>query len=558
MELTEFEQCLVDHVVEGTILDLAPESAGDTIDENVMRSWGREHEVRAEVVRNILRGQYLPEVGPDPHGLRVRGARIVGHLDLDGVTTPISLTLVSCHIPDGLSGIQCNISSLDLSWTVVSMPGELGVLRLQGARINGQLVMRGTRLTNQSGPTLVADGISVGGDTLFNDGFTAIGHGAQGTVRLTGARLGGPLIMSGAILRNGSGPALNADGITVGGGAAFDHGFTATGSGYNGVVRLQGAKIAGQLVMRHAKLANGRGSALIADGMTVGGGAYLADGFTATGHGDWGAVRLQGANIGGQLVMRRASLTNNLGPALNADVMSVGGGAYFDDGFTAIGHGERGAVRLVGAHIAGRLSVDTESMDRATAGMKWAVDGLTFDGFPTIGFDKWLRLLRDGTHEYTPQPYQQLAAAARAAGHDADARRVLIAQRDDQVRRGDQRLPMKVWAVFTKYALGYGYQPWRALIGIAGILLIALVISFFVPGALAHGSANTPCTGVETFQVAVDMVIPLVSTSAGTTCRITSTAGGQFVAWIGVFLTFAGWALTALFAAGFTRAIRKP
>jgi hypothetical protein len=34
--------------------------------------------------------------------------------------------------------------------------------------------------------------------------------------------------------------------------------------------------------------------------------------------------------------------------------------------------------------------------------------------------------------------------------------------------------------------------------------------------------------------------------------------GGQFVAWDSVFLIFSGWALTALFAAGFTRAIRQP
>jgi hypothetical protein len=84
-------------------------------------------------------------------------------------------------------------------------------------------------------------------------------------------------------------------------------------------------------------------------------------------------------------------------------------------------------------------------------------------------------------------------------------------------------------------------------VGVALVLLAAVMIVFNTPGA------------VEVFQVAVDMAIPLVSISTGSSCQITTTTpGGQFVAWAGVFLAFAGWALTALFAAGFTRAIRQP
>ena len=87
-----------------------------------------------------------------------------------------------------------------------------------------------------------------------------------------------------------------------------------------------------------------------------------------------------------------------------------------------------------------------------------------------------------------------------------------------------------------------------------------LVVSTFtsLPDALAHPVDGTACLPGEALQIAVDMAIPLVRTSTGTACRITATPGGNFLASAGVFLALFGWALTALFAAGFTRAIRQP
>ncbi|MEB0267655.1 hypothetical protein, partial [Cryobacterium sp. 10I5] len=364
--------------------------------------------------------------------------------------------------------------------------------------------------TNETGPALAADWVSVGGDMFLRGGFTATGHGDMGAVRFLGAQITGQLNLSGAILTNETGPALAADRVSVRGNMSLD------------------------------------------------------DGFTATGHGNDGAVRFPSAQITGQLSLSGAILTNETGPALAADRVSVGGDMFLRGGFTATGHGDDGAVRFLGAQITGRLWVAYVTLGRAIGGTGWVVDGLTYDGYPTARFTRWLDFLRDGTTSYAAQPYQQLAAVARAAGHDADARRALIAQRDDQVKRGTLTGLAKAWARFTKLALGYGYQPWRALIGVAGSLLIAILVTSFVPGALAvvttsttNELISTPCTGIQTFQIAVDMTIPLVSTGTGSACHITSTVGGQTVGGIGVFLTLAGWALTALFAAGFTRAIRQ-
>ena len=65
------EQALADHVRRGKLLDLA---GNEAVDEASMRSWGESRTCRAWVIRDILRGRLV--VDPDPHGLRLRGARI--------------------------------------------------------------------------------------------------------------------------------------------------------------------------------------------------------------------------------------------------------------------------------------------------------------------------------------------------------------------------------------------------------------------------------------------------------------------------------------------------
>ncbi len=47
---------------------------------------------------------------------------------------------------------------------------------------------------------------------------------------------------------------------------------------------------------------------------------------------------------------------------------------------------------------------------------------------PQTNREAWLELLGGGTLRYAAQPYQQLAAAYRAEGHDSDVRAILIAQ----------------------------------------------------------------------------------------------------------------------------------
>ena len=96
--LTSVERSLVEHAGRGEWLDLA---AGDeAVDEAAMRSWGESRSCRASVIRDILRGRLAADI--DPHGVRLRGARVTGRLDLENLTTDVCLELEDCLLEEGV------------------------------------------------------------------------------------------------------------------------------------------------------------------------------------------------------------------------------------------------------------------------------------------------------------------------------------------------------------------------------------------------------------------------------------------------------------------------
>jgi adhesin HecA-like repeat protein len=369
-EVSTREAAFLDALTAGCVVEcstLSPEQLA-TLD-------NPRYTVRAELLRDLIlrrNGECL-----DPLGVRVHGARITGTLDLTHVPATVGVELRGCFFEHplllvgarlpwlALAGSQ--LPALDADGLVVNGDlllgegftvagrGEHAAVRLLGAHITGQLNINGARLTNEAGPALIADGIHVDGD-LFGGGFVATGHGELGAVRLPGAHIIGQLNLNGAELANQAGPALVSDGLHAGGGLVLAEGFTATGNCERGAVRLPGGHIGGQLNLDGATLINSAGPALIADHLRVDGGVFL-DGFTATGHGEDGAVRLTDAHISGQLNLNHATLTNQAGRALIADHLHVDSD-MFAEGLTATGHTQDGAVRLPDAHISGQLNLN--------------------------------------------------------------------------------------------------------------------------------------------------------------------------------------------------------
>jgi hypothetical protein len=300
--------------------------------------------------------------------VKVRGARILGPLDLEAATLRRPLHLAHCEIGEEMTLSEaiapairlrtCTLTWLsadqletrgDLDLTATRITGEV---RLVNAHIGGQLDFSGAQLTSDDGLALNAAGLHVDAN-LFCQPAAEQPFTAAGEIRLRGAHIGGSLSFSGARLTNHDGPALNADGLHVDADmfcqAAAEQPFAATGE-----IRLRDARVGGSLSFSGARLANQGGLALNAAGLHVDADMFCqAVGklpFTATGE-----VSLLGAHIGRELSFSGAQLTTEHGSALTADGLRVDADMFCqvlnEQRFTAIGE-----VSLLGAHIGGGLS----------------------------------------------------------------------------------------------------------------------------------------------------------------------------------------------------------
>jgi hypothetical protein len=335
----------------------------------------------------------------------------------------------------------------------------------------------------------------------------------------------------------------------------------------HGAVVLRGAHL-GQLDCSGATMRNDSGPALNAEGLQVDQNVFLRGGLEAVGAGHRGAVWLVGAHLGGQLDCSGATTRNDSGPALYAESLRVDQDVYLSGGFEAIGAGSSDVtLNLQKVRIGGELQFAPARLEHtADPQARLALDGLTYAGLPISPPDwDWLDLLREATPSYAAQPYQHLAAAYRAAGHDGKVRRILMAQRQAQIsdrqllpRRGE-----RAWARVTGLTLGYGYQPWRALLFLIAVATTAVVLALILGahGGLARIDPQPPtatqCSAVERVAVGLDLALPLVKTGTQAHCETTTSLSGQVLTVAGWGLQLLAWAFATLFVAGFTGAVRK-
>jgi hypothetical protein len=183
-------------------------------------------------------------------------------------------------------------------------------------------------------------------------------------------------------------------------------------------------------------------------------------------------------------------------------------------------------VDLTDARVGGTLVLDPAQLENPDdLHRRLAIEGLTYTGVPGgILARDWRRLLRDATPQYQAQPYQQLAAGYQALGDERQAREILIARRDDQLARADTRWPEKLWGKITKVTLGYGYQPWRALLFLTAVVALSCVLAVVLGshGALAQtrntAAPGQPCTMIQQVSVGLDLNLPVGTTAARADC----------------------------------------
>ena len=324
-----------------------------------MRSWGDSRTCRASVIRDILRGRLAAD--PDPHGLRLRGARITGRLDLENLTTDVNLELKDCLLEEGILARDAHLASVGLIGCQLEHPAEppldadrltCSVLDLTRARIIGHGKRRRgppARCPHRRQPRLRRGEPAqrlrprpgrrrpeVGQDMFLSGGFTATGA-ASGAVRLTGAHIGGSLDCDGASCATTPAPPWSPTACRSTR-ACFSGGFTATGAAtrrgppgrrpHRRPARLHRGEPAQRLRPRpERRRPAGRP------------GHVPPRRVHRHRQRRRGAVRLVGAHIGGHLDCTGASLRNDSGPALVADGLQVGQVMSSRGGFTATGSG---------------------------------------------------------------------------------------------------------------------------------------------------------------------------------------------------------------------------
>jgi hypothetical protein len=484
-----------------------------------------------------------------------------------------------------------------------------GIIRLLDARVAGDIEFAGVEITNAGGAAVHADGLKVGGNLTLRGGARISGHG-RSAFNLFGAHVAANFAVAETEITNSTGAALVFDNTRIDGDFSLGKGSRITGHGEVGSLRLVSAHVSGLAEMTNTEITNPAGPALEANGVQVGGNLLLGDRLLITGHDEHGAADLTHARIGNALQVAGSTVTNKAGPAVRADRARIGD-ALVLIGSTRFSAGADGpALSLVGTHVDGRFgcadTVELKSESNLVMNLQHMsvgvsarlshaalcpalgrgptcehdtlvrIDDLTY---PSLGagwdWEQWLHVIRCHTPAYHASAYQRLAAVERAAGHDGTVRRILMAQQTDLRRRSPQSLggPLTRWFHWLWGVLaGYGYRARRTAAALLLVLVVAGAIGWWAgqiptrPGHLvaervttATGAAGVPCSTVELIGLGLDRGLPLAMTGMRTRCDLdtASKKGQAFTAAIWL-VQLAVWGLATLALAGYTNLVRKP
>ncbi|MDH2427968.1 hypothetical protein [Sphaerisporangium sp. TRM90804] len=442
--------------------------------------------IRASVIRALLLDERDDPAGELP-ALRVRGARVTGVLDLQHADIRHPIRLRDCRFDAAPDLYNTRLRQLDLSGS--SFPGLL----ISAATIESTLRLRGCRST--------------------------------GVIRLAGTRISGALILDGARVEH-AGTAIDATRLQVGDDVIGHDGFTCLGE-----IELKSAEIAGSIRFEGARLSNPGGSTIRAMDLTVGAIMNCCAGFSSDGE-----INISFSRIHSRVCFEEARLSSTVRSALRANHLQA------NELVLPKTDPVEGTVELNHARV--RLIRD----DPATWPRRLLQDGLVYEALdPRLPAEARLGWLAHDTEGATPHAYEQLAAAYRRLGLDADARTVLLAKQRDRRRT----LPgyARLWGHLQDGIVGYGYRPLRAAAWLT-LLLAAGTVYFTThrpaPVEPGKGPAFNPA------MYTLDLLLPVVDFHQEAAFQPTGTPQ-----WIAYALIAAGWLLATTIATGITRNLSR-
>jgi hypothetical protein len=368
--------------------------------------------------------------------------RVSGGIDLSMSELSSLLIDSGCSLhAAGRTALDLTNAELLSTFTVGEMVAVEGTVRLSGARIHGNLCLRGARLSMPERRSLVAaQGVNIDGAAELRQL-----EAAGGELGFRSATIGSVIDTSGACLRNPGGYTLNLN------------------------------------------QANVKGSVL------------LADGFESS-----GKVVLNRASIEGRLQCTTGSFDcpapserNRRGHAIEAISAEIRGG--MDLGWASISP----SVDFTNTKTSFLADNPQNWPARFTvSGLTYDRFEQPQDGGPSRTWDETARCawLNKQT-VYDAGPYEQAARVFRQHGYSNGAKAILIAQRRHarQAITGAWAMPRRVLDVAYSLTVGYGYRPGRVL-WLLIILLVLVTGSLQIPGARAAMRSTTAAGVVFTTQ----------------------------------------------------------
>ena len=424
--------------------------------------------VRAKIIRLLLLGLPLPGETKARHihsmGVRLSWAKVDGELDLEFAEVAVPLQLLWCRLDGGINLSRARTRSvfLSASWT----------------------------------PHFIGGGARVDGDLYLNNNFRSTSG-----VELASATIDGSLGCSGGKFFNEGDTAFNINGATVKGGVFLDEGFEA-----HGTVDLIGANIGTDLACDKGEFTAPGKVAFQCSKAVIGGDVQLRFNFRADGE-----VHFRGVHISGQFSCVGGQLKAQGGTAINLHGAHVEGDIHIrqlagrDD--HALEHAKLQRDQIQETVVVGELDLSgarcrTYWDDEKTwpGEEKLILDGFVYDrlggeALAAPARRRWLRLqpFRHLRREFRPQPWEQLTSVLRAMGHEADARRI-ARWKQVEIRRSDTLSPPgRVWNLFLGFAIGHGYQPWRAVINCVALILFGWYLYDGAWQTCPNDPAGTAC-----------------------------------------------------------------
>lgn len=553
-DLTDPEATVVEHAVTSTWCEFGSSHPCGNDDRGHGEKWGPERTIRAQLLYELLAGSdQLPlndsrrGQAQRPGAVRIKGARITGRLDLEGVEmryplhldccyldceVPVllrdahapTIRLTNCHLPFGLDAYQLRTTG-DLNLYGVNLYGYHAVsadansaLRLIRAHIGGTLYLSRGRFCNPNPDrdpdpnpdrfAVNAHGLRVDGDLLCKEQFEA-----DGGMWLAGAHIGGLVNLSGGKFRNPNGLAINADRVRVDWGLFCNRGFEADGE-----VRLRGAQVSGVLDLSRGKFRNPNGFAVNALGLRLDGG------------GIWQPDEVLGVV---NLAFAHATVWSDHAVGRRAQTLL---------------HGFQYEVLYPGPKPTASLAPpgpETRSMVLRT------LQSASRPGADEVAPRERIEWLNQDPNGYSPQPYAQLAAIYRSEGHDAAARTILVAsqKRRRQSRRGWRSWPSQAWGRLLLVTVGYGYRPWLALLWLLALVTIGTLVIRCRPDAELVRIAGAPPRNALLYTV--DVLLPFVDLGYG------KWVAHGWVLRITAVLVVLGWVLATAVVAAFAGVLRR-